>query len=222
MKRKLISAVRKSFRIALAQSFPDFSPALEPVGPHCDLFVWQPRPGLRWYLLLEPDLFEDCFHIEVASTPYDSLPPCHSPTVPAHPTAEEDLRFRITALWAPRDPYAAWWLGHPLGDATSPAILPSEDEGHVIRAVPHQVADCIERIRDYVLPYLSLTLAKHADRNNASSSLINARPASTPVRRDGGSSDLFSSISNVLPFSAIKSKVQTCLQMRERDWKQDD
>lgn len=215
MKRKLITAVRKSFRTALAHAFPDFNPSCEPVGPHCDLYVHQPRPGLRWYLMLEPDLFEDCFHIEAASTPYEALPPCHSPSLPDSPAADDDLRFRITALWAPRDPYAAWWLGHPLGDATSPAIVPSEDEGHVIRAVPHQVADCIEQIRTHVLPYLSKTLSNDPGKKDTLAAAVR-KHSEEPARHKAAGSHLRSTNTNVLPFSALK-KLQTCLEARERE-----
>ena len=141
MESKVAAAIRKAFRIALADAAPDFHPAYgETVEPHCDLYRWEADPTLTCYLYLQPDLLLDRFGVDAACTPENHFPGRSATGL----SVGGQVRFPISRLWAPSEPAVGWSLRN--GNA-------SPTEAELLRAVPFQVAECIRQIRKHVIPW---------------------------------------------------------------------
>jgi hypothetical protein len=159
MRSKLATAVRKEFTTRLQQELPQFVAVKhKQIPPSCTLFVWQAAPDLTCHLMLIPFRTRDWFTLEAGWKHAESAAdPGDSPLQGAE-------RFRLPDLWlGPTQDF--WWKLvpelSPLEEFERSMSGAEEPIEAALTRVPAAVADALQHVVQYGLPYFRSISERH-------------------------------------------------------------
>lgn len=157
MRKEVLRAVRETFRRKI-ENGGRFQHA-EDRGAHgSDIYVWKLSDDLNCfvYLLPSPKSYQDAFVIELGWSGSPSFPATSRLQNKSRLDFQSDGRIRLPGLWREqwKSALEPWWeLGRGpsvLGDA----FYSEEETLRRVARVPEAVADAIDKLEKYGIPFL--------------------------------------------------------------------
>lgn len=160
MRRKLAQRVRQEFGDRLAAAAPEFRPvAVSAMVPGYRVYYLDRMTRLKWFLVLElpSRTYWDEFAVSLYGTEQSEFPSYHVALQdPAGNLEKGTIAFKIGQLFVGRTDY--WW--EVAREPSMAELLEglgknlSEPLDACLARVPGCVADCVSKVREYVLPYI--------------------------------------------------------------------
>lgn len=165
MRRELVRALRQRFRSDLESQTKFVKIAADAYAPDSDVYRWTLSKNLNGFVRLvwSSKAYRDEFMIELAWSAGPSYPPPAPIEKQRGLDPRNDGRIRLPDLWRDRWSSALqlWWeLGPRLGADTGDEFYADEETQRRVARVPEVVADAIQKLEEFGIPFLLGLAAK--------------------------------------------------------------